>query len=130
MKSDTGTNMIHTVRPLISGFIVLTPVLAHTPRSSSSSRDVYYIHLKPENVVSNVVFKYSGAGLDAPKVKPVNTTTFNWWYFDAVSSDLASGDLSSVVVNFFDATGRGFEALSNTKTKVSQAISENHGMLW
>ena len=100
MKNDTGTNMIHTVRLLISGFIVLTPVLAHTPRSSSSSHDVYYIHPKPENVTSNVEFKYSGTGLDAPKVEPVNTTTFDWWYFDAVSSDLASADLSSVVAKF------------------------------
>lgn len=66
---------------------------------------------------------YSGASLDGPKVRPVNTTTFDWWYFDAVSDDLAAGDLSSVVLVFYDATPGGFAALSNKTTKLETSIT-------
>jgi len=36
-------------------------------------------------------------GLDAPKVLPINDTTIDWWYFDAVGND----GISSLVVVFF-----------------------------
>ena len=85
--------------------------------------DVFHINETPEKVLSAVQFTYPGTGFDGPKVRPVNTTTFDWWYFDAVSSDLASGDLSSVVVTFYDATAGGFEALSETDTKLEVSIS-------
>lgn len=85
--------------------------------------DVFHIDWKPRKVPSQVEFEYSGAGLDGPKVKPANTTTFDWWYFDAVSDDLASGDLSSVVLVFYDATPGGFAALSNKTTKLEASIT-------
>ena len=44
-------------------------------------------------------------------------------YFDAVSTDLAAGDLSSVVVVFYDATPGGFAALSNKTTKLEASIT-------
>ena len=57
------------------------------------------------------------------QVRPVNSSTYDWWYFDAVSSDVANGDLSSVVVVFYDATPGGFEALSNKTTKLETSIT-------
>jgi hypothetical protein len=47
------------------------------------------------------------SGLDGPKVQPVNATTFDWWYFDAVSKD----SLSSIVVVFYLSTDLGFPFL-------------------
>ena len=109
---------------MVSRFIILSlcstaSVLAHAPQNS----DVFPISWKPSKEPSSVQFTYPGTGLDSPKVKPVNKTTFDWWYFDAVSSDLDSGDLSSVVLTFFDATPGGFEALSNKSTKLEASIT-------
>ena len=48
----------------------------------------------------------SGAsGLDGPKVTPsINATTYDWWYFDALSSDASMG----IVVVFYLSTDLGF----------------------
>ena len=109
-------SLLHSV---IFAFLHLSPALAQ----SRHGGDVFHIHKEPEKVPSKVQFTYPGTGLDGPKVKPVNTTTFDWWYFDAVSSELAEGDLSSVVVTFYDATAGGFEALSKTNTKLEVSIT-------
>ena len=85
--------------------------------------DVFHINAKPEKVPSEVEFTYSGTSFDGPKVRPVNTTTFDWWYFSAISSDIAGGDLSSAVVTFYDATPAGFEALSNKTTKLEVSLT-------
>ena len=47
------------------------------------------------------------SGLDGPKVQPNNATSFDWWYFDAVSED----SLSSVVIVFYLSTDLGFPFL-------------------
>ncbi|TKA81668.1 hypothetical protein B0A55_01333 [Friedmanniomyces simplex] len=57
---------------------------------------------------STTEWTYNGTALDGPKTHPVNGTNFDWWYFDALSSDLPSGDLSSVVVNFYTTSSVGF----------------------
>lgn len=85
--------------------------------------DIFHIDAEPEKVPSDVEFTYTGTSLDGPKVRPVNTTTFDWWYFSAISSDLASGDLSSAVVTFYDATPAGFEALGNKTTKLEVSLT-------
>lgn len=85
--------------------------------------DSFHIDAKPESVPSDVEFTYSGTSFDGPKVRPVNRTTFDWWYFSAISSDLASGDLSSAVVTFYDATPAGFAALSNKTTKLEVSLT-------
>lgn len=111
--------MSRLFRLLIFAFSLLSFALAQSiPRP-----DVITIKNKPKKVPSKVQFSYPGSGLDGPKVRPVNTTTFDWWYFDAVSSDLANGDLSSVVVTFYDATAGGFAALSKTNTKLEVSIT-------
>lgn len=52
---------------------------------------------------SNVQFTSPGYGFDAAKVKPLNGSTFDWWYFDVVSSDATQ----SIVLIFFDASSNG-----------------------
>ena len=39
------------------------------------------------NSSSTVHFVSEAEGLDSPKVIPVNASTYDWWYFDAVSED-------------------------------------------
>jgi hypothetical protein len=48
----------------------------------------------------------AGLAFDGPKLSGINLTSFDWWYFDAVSEN---GD-SEVTVTFFnnDATALGF----------------------
>ncbi|KAH9207554.1 hypothetical protein DL95DRAFT_482702 [Leptodontidium sp. 2 PMI_412] len=53
---------------------------------------------------STAQFVSTAQGLDAPKVHPVNATTFDWWYFDAVSTD----SQESVVIVFYMSTDLGF----------------------
>lgn len=55
---------------------------------------------------SAVQLTSAATGFDAPKVQPINGTTFDWWYFDVVSPDL---DYSLVLV-FFDSTSNGLWA--------------------
>ena len=52
-------------------------------------------------------FVSDASGLDSPKVHPNNATSFDWWYFDAVSND----NLASVVIVFYLSTDLGFPFL-------------------
>ena len=56
------------------------------------------------NGSSHALFTSSAYGLDAPKVETINDTSYEWWYFDAVSED----QKSSVVLTFFVAPATGF----------------------
>ncbi len=108
---------------IFAAFLFVISLLPSTLASSHKRPEVFHIQAEPEKVPSSVEFTYTGTSLDGPKVKPVNTTTFDWWYFDAVSVDLAKGDLSSIVINFYDATPGGFEALTNTTTKLETSLT-------
>ena len=61
------------------------------------------IPITPASSASTGQFTWTGAGFDAPKVKSINSTAFDWWYFDAVSPN---ADYSLVLV-FFAATSGG-----------------------
>ncbi|THG98946.1 hypothetical protein EW026_g3325 [Hermanssonia centrifuga] len=52
---------------------------------------------------STVQFLSEKDGFDGPKVKSLNSTTSDWWYFDVVSSNLDA----SVVIAFFSAESTG-----------------------
>jgi hypothetical protein len=52
-------------------------------------------------------FTSSYYGLDAPQLSAVNSTSFDWWYFDAVSTDLKS----SLVIVFYTALVSAFPFL-------------------
>ncbi|KAJ7028106.1 hypothetical protein C8F04DRAFT_1291807 [Mycena alexandri] len=76
------------------------------------------------------VFESLASGLDGPKVQPINATTFDWWYFDVVSTNPA--DLSTAVVTFFSTPPSAFPFLtpSNDITVAVLWISYPNGSLW
>ncbi|CAM1502474.1 Fc.00g044580.m01.CDS01 [Cosmosporella sp. VM-42] len=49
-------------------------------------------------------WKSLATGFDAPHVSPINASSYEWWYFDAVSDD----GLTSVVFTFYTAPTSGF----------------------
>lgn len=53
---------------------------------------------------SDVLFTSCASGADGPRVYPINGTTFDWWYFDAVSDD---GEHALTVI-FFTSSFVGF----------------------
>jgi len=69
------------------------------------------------NTTSNVQW-LSSKKLDAPKVIPMNDTTFQNWWFDVISPDAAS----SVVFNFFTSPTGASSLLSSGDSATSVAI--------
>ncbi len=53
--------------------------------------------------------------LDAPKLNTINSSVFDWWYFDAVSD---SNSAESLTVTFFTATANAFPWLPATESSV------------
>ncbi|KAJ6486022.1 hypothetical protein DFH09DRAFT_1054425 [Mycena vulgaris] len=78
-----------------------TPFLAFIAlaftKTCCTAKTVYNISVV-DNGTSEVDFTSSAAGLDAPKIRPINATAIDWWYFDVVSTDPQSR--ASVVVVF------------------------------
>lgn len=67
---------------------------------------------------SNVLWNSAAFGLDAPKVSPINSTTYDWWYFDVVSNTDRSRNcsttsgLTALTIVFYSAGPQGFPATS------------------
>jgi hypothetical protein len=78
-------------------------------RASPSTTSV--IPSTPAAELSDVTWRSSAAGFDAPKVSPVNATTWDWWYFDAIQSPAPEGERASVVVTFYTAVPTAFHLL-------------------
>jgi hypothetical protein len=81
---------------------------------------------------SSAQFTYPGYGLDGPRVDHVNSTVFDWWYFDMVSDNVAEGDLSSVVAVFHDGTSGGFQTLLESPNKLPMTLAGTfpNGTIW
>ncbi|KAK6069258.1 hydroxyneuurosporene synthase domain-containing protein [Seiridium cupressi] len=79
------------------------PILANT------------VIVPPETVVGESIGQWTAGaqGFDAPKVQPINSTAYDWWYFDIVSSSQNNdtAGLPSFVVVFYTATAGGFTPL-------------------
>ncbi|KAJ7225045.1 hypothetical protein C8J57DRAFT_1440143 [Mycena rebaudengoi] len=71
------------------------------PDVPKGAKTVYNISVVA-NGTSEVDFTSSTAGLDAPKVRPINASAIDWWYFDVVSTDPNS---RASVVLVFSAVG-------------------------
>lgn len=78
--------------------VLLLPLLCFTGiiAFASASGSTYIFPPTPAPGLSNVSFTASSA-FDGPRASSFNSSTFQWWYFDAVSSDLSS----SLVIVFF-----------------------------
>ncbi len=59
-------------------------------------------------VIANTVSKYGY--LDGPQLSVVNSSSYEWWYFDAVSTD----HLSSITIVFYTALASGFGFITPT----------------
>ena len=70
----------------------------------------------PATGPSQVSYTYGSEGLDSPKLCPVNSTTFDWWYFDAVQSH-GNGQFSSVSIVFYTSTVEAFALLKSVPYK-------------
>ena len=57
-------------------------------------------------------------GLDGPKLSTINSTSFDWWYFDAVSPDAQL----AISVIFFTSVSTGFPLLLSPTNVTSTAI--------
>jgi hypothetical protein len=71
----------------------------------SNSVDVYPNSVNTGNSVAQ--FTSGVTGFDGPKVSSLNGTSYDWWYFDAVSST----SNASIVLVFYIATDAGFPFL-------------------
>ncbi|KAJ7693085.1 hypothetical protein B0H17DRAFT_1060712 [Mycena rosella] len=72
----------------------------------ASQFHTYHIPSAVSNHSSTAQFTSAASGLDAPKIHPVNSSAFDWWYFDVVASDPNS--LASVVAIFYTTTANAF----------------------
>ncbi|KAF4332253.1 hydroxyneurosporene synthase [Fusarium beomiforme] len=73
---------------------------------------------------SQVQFTSCASGADGPRVFPINATTFDWWYFDAVSDD----GLHALTVIFFTSSFVGFSFdLESTIDPLNVYVFYNNG---
>src|SRR5882757_9231402 len=73
---------------------------------------------------SQVQFTSCASGADGPRVVPINATTFDWWYFDAVSDD----GTQALTVTFFTSSFIGFSFdLQNAVDPLNVYIFANTG---
>jgi hypothetical protein len=91
--------MKNLVLGLSALFLAFVPSgLAHTAPSSITFSPLLY----PGPV--DVQFTSGPSAADGPRVFPINATTFDWWYFDAVSDD----GTQAVTIIFFTSSYIGF----------------------
>jgi hypothetical protein len=66
-----------------------------------------------------VQYKSCETGFDSPRLASINNTSYDWWYFDAVSEDASQ----SIVVVFFGSGGNGFNyAVTSARNPISMYI--------
>ncbi|KAJ6457628.1 hypothetical protein C8R45DRAFT_563619 [Mycena sanguinolenta] len=123
----TGFSLFGVLAVATSLFVSATDAAqpgTHTP--------TYFIPSLVHNGTSQAQFTSTAAGVDAPKVQPINAASWDWWYFDVVSTDPTR--LSSVVVVFFASLQSGFPLLppSNPDSVTSAYISVSfpNGTIW
>lgn len=96
------------LRSILFVSLALSTFAAATRRRSET-----VISGQPSDGPSTVQFAAASSGFDGPKVTNLNSTTFDLWYFDAVSSDLA---YTAVVVFFTAEPGALFPGAADLGT--------------
>jgi hypothetical protein len=98
---------------------ILFPLLVRQVLSAGLfSKEVTFVPAAIEDGPSQGEFISHSSGLDAPKIRPMNGSAYDWWYFDAVSDDAKA----SLVVVFYTASPTGFPAASFPSTVDSITI--------
>lgn len=92
-------------------------LLANSPQVSSATT-VTTIPNTPIEQLATSQFISGSSAFDGPKIQNNNITTFDWWYFDAVSAT----DNQSLVVIFFVATNQSFIGLDSATSILSAIV--------
>ncbi|KAF7373140.1 hypothetical protein MSAN_00521900 [Mycena sanguinolenta] len=114
--------------------VVATCFFASTTHAQPGQFTPYFVPAAVQNGTSHAQFTSTVAGIDAPKVQPINASAWDWWYFDVVSADPTR--VSSVVVIFFTSPQSGFPLIppsgsgSNVITTAHIFVSFPNGTLW
>lgn len=87
---------------LLRSVALLVTVVSSAPPPAWSSQAI--IPPAVANASSHSTLTSGFYGFDAPKISPINSTSWDWWYFDVVSEDAQS----SAVVVFYTAPETGF----------------------
>jgi hypothetical protein len=93
------------------GFSLSSLISLSTFTTSVFSRT--YVPAYPATGVSDVQYTAQSRYLDGPKVTPINSTVYEWWYFDVVSdqnvalSNKTANKLSSLSIEFYTASALG-----------------------
>ncbi|KAJ6457619.1 hypothetical protein C8R45DRAFT_844101 [Mycena sanguinolenta] len=119
------------LRLLSLAWVLIVSASALTTHSKPQPHDTtssYFIPFVVQNVSAQAQFT-SGV-LDGPKVHPINSSVWDWWYFDAVTLDATSR--ASVVVTFFTTPQTAFPLLppSDYVTVAYIWVSWPNGTLW
>lgn len=94
--------MRSTMNSIVTGIGMLITVASSTPFPIWSWQET--IPPAVVNGSSHSTLTSGAYGFDGPKITPVNSTSWDWWYFDVVSEDAQS----SAVVVFYTAPETGF----------------------
>ncbi|KAF7308243.1 hypothetical protein HMN09_00672200 [Mycena chlorophos] len=118
-----------------SAFLVQVAVglqWVQSAHAGASSAHVFNIPapVQPGNSTANYVFSSSSGGIDGPKVAPITNSTFQWWYFDVVSTE--PGDHSYFVGVFYTTAPPAFPLLSASDlvTPIHLSGAYSNGTLW
>jgi hypothetical protein len=113
--------MMGFLKPSLAGSIVLLAALvSSSPSRGWTSVDKVLagvINGSSESITTSLQY-----GLDGPKIKSINSTSWEWWYFDVVSEDAKS----SATVVFYTAPDTGFvfaQAPTDNILEVSLALT-------
>ncbi|PWY75934.1 hypothetical protein BO83DRAFT_387922 [Aspergillus eucalypticola CBS 122712] len=101
--------------PLLPLFLFTTITLTTTTTTAQYLKDINPIAVDYPVHVDFVPDSTHLADLESPKLSEVNTTVFEWWYFDAVSS---TNPNASIVLTFFTTTATAFPAVPQNLSSV------------
>ncbi|KAK3613935.1 hypothetical protein LTR56_027585 [Elasticomyces elasticus] len=123
--------------PTVLAFVGAASTAAHLGSASLFHNDwmshepaavTTYLNSTILTTPSMAEFTYPSTGFGGPKIHPVNGTNFDCWYFDAVSSGLLEGDLSSVIIVFYTLSQTAFFGQRQNDCVLAATISELFGM--
>jgi hypothetical protein len=92
---------------LLPQWLVAATAVSTVSAAVATRRDVKFIPSTAAQADIDAYFTSTAYGLDAPMLSAVNSSSFDWWYFDVVSTDLQS----SLVVVFYTALPTAFPFL-------------------
>lgn len=92
------------------GIVLLAQYLFSGIAGATKQEPLGQVYIVPQDPIDGpVTAVYTSAenlAFDGPKLSSVNSTVFDWWYFDAVSED--GQDQVSVIFFHTDGTAQGF----------------------